>query len=387
MVWGLVFPHDYKSPLQKCVIRIDDDLYDVSHWKAKHPGGAEIIDQFHNADATEAFYGVHSKKAVDMLKKMPSTPADASSPKRHPASVNFQKLRHQLAKDGFYERDLWEDFKLYLGPCFFFLILGYCLAWSYPLLACLSMGLGMQQAGWLGHDYTHGRETSSVIYRNILCVVNGFSEQWWSQKHNTHHTFPNRKHTDSDVHNEPAIHLWVPSASEDAWYRKYQHLYYPIAYGALYFSWRVQSIQFVIGSGNWRERILIALGYLLLSTLPMPVVFGSILVGGWLVAVVVTANHQPEPMLEKDSEYDYVRDQFLTTRNVRCDNFITEYVFGGMQYQLEHHLFPQMPKRHYPKLKPIIEKFAKENNLPFKISGVMEIMKLNYDVIRKCAQK
>lgn len=76
-------------------------------------------------------------------------------------------------------------------------------------------------------------------------------------------------------------------------------------------------------------------------------------------------------------------DNFTSTRGVHCANFLTEYLFGGMQYQLEHHLFPTMPRYYYPKVRPMIKKFAAANNLPFKVSGVVEIMEMNYQVIKK----
>ena len=57
------FPHDYQSTQGKVVIRVDDSWYDVTAWRRNHPGGVEIIDKFHNQDATEAFYSLHGKAA------------------------------------------------------------------------------------------------------------------------------------------------------------------------------------------------------------------------------------------------------------------------------------------------------------------------------------
>ena len=145
----------------------------------------------------------------------------------------------------------------------------------------------------------------------------------------------------------------------------------------------MQSVEFVIGSGNWNERLAIGLGYVwLLSMGPIVPIMG-ILIGGFLVAIVVTCNHQTEDIIPTDAPYCYVTDNFTSTRGVRCDNIVTEYLFGGMQYQLEHHLFPSMPRYYYPKLRPILKRFSDENKLPFKISGVTEIMKMNYEVIKK----
>ncbi len=125
------------------------------------------------------------------------------------------------------------------------------------------------------------------------------------------------------------------------------------------------------------------LGYCWYLSLPICVIIGSVFFGGFLVAIVVTCNHQTEDILPTESQYCFSTDQFNTTRGVRCDNFVTEYLFGGMQYQLEHHLFPTMPRYYYPTLRPRIKAFAEENGLPFKVSGVWEIIRMNYNILRK----
>lgn len=262
------------------------------------------------------------------------------------------------------------------------------LAFSHPVIATILIGIGMQQAGWMAHDYCHGRgDACRVIGTLFGGLYNGFSPRWWAHKHNTHHAFPNRLEIDSDIHNEPLLHLWFPKKGKDAWFRRYQHLYYPFVYAFLYFSWRMQSIQFVLASINWLERGLIILNYMWLAYLPWKVAVGAIILGGWLVAIVVTANHQTEDIMDTEDEYSYAEDQFKTTRGVVTSDPVSEYLFGGMQYQLEHHLFPIMPKYRYKKLRPIVKQWAEENNLPFKTSSIAGIMMLNYQTMKKYAQE
>merc|ERR1712146_7277 len=86
--------------------------------------------------------------------------------------------------------------------------------------------------------------------------------EWWSHKHNTHHAFPNRLEMDADIHMEPILHLWFPSRDKDVWWRRFQHHYYVVVYSLLYVSWRMQSIQFLLGSKDKLESALVALGYL-----------------------------------------------------------------------------------------------------------------------------
>ena len=390
----MIAPHDYKINTKRCDIRINDQVYDCTHWRAKHPGGAQLLDHFHNGDATDAFYALHSKDAEEMLKRLKHVPAKQPSGKdiipRDTVAASFELWRQRLVKDGWFQRR-WElDLLLVILPCTFLTLAGTWLSFQdfafSQLLATILLGVAMQQAGWMGHDYCHGRGTTSWIVGNTFaCLINGFSPSWWSNKHNTHHCFPNRKEYDPDIHMEPILHLWFPSAEKDKWFRRHQHKYYLFAYSLLYVSWRMQSLQFILGSKNWLERVLICLGYAWLACLPLPVAVGSIFLGGFLVAVIVTANHQSEDMLEPDDHYNFCADQFTTTRGVHCSNWFAEYLFGGMQYQLEHHMFPTMPKYYYPALRPHMAAFAKQHSLPFKVSGVREILKLNYDVMKKHA--
>lgn len=381
---AIKFPHEYTTTLPKAVIRVDDQWYDCSAWRHSHPGGAQLIDQFHNKDATDAFYSLHSQEAIDQLKRMKGKPVDAKELHRGKLSEDFEQWRQQLHREGWFKRNWMIDFGLFVLPVIALCFIGTIISSQYPVISTLLIGFAMQQAGWIGHDYTHGRgRLSRILGCGLGGLINGFSSAWWSNKHNTHHTFPNRLEYDSDIHNEPILHLWFPDASKDVWYRKYQHIYYPVAYSFLYASWRMQSIQFVLGSKNWLERILLAINYCWLAYLPWKVAIGSILVGGFMVAFVVTVNHQTEEILATDAPYNFILDQYATTRGVHCADWFMEYVFGGMQYQLEHHLFPTMPRYYYPALRPLIKKFAAEHNLPHHISGVAEITKMNYEVMKK----
>ena len=383
---ALTYPHNYNSPLNKAVIRVDDNWYDCTAWRNSHPGGAQIIDQFHNSDATDAFYSLHSEEAIQKLHKMKGKPVEGPTA-RNKISEDFQKWRVELEKDGWFDRIWIVDFGRNILPMIALYVIGTMISGTYPVLATLLIGFAMQQFGWIGHDMAHARGALGMgLGKTVGPLFNGFSSQWWSQKHNTHHTFPNRREFDSDIHNEPIVHLWFPDAKSDVWYRKYQHHYYMFAYAMLYVSWRFQSIVFVVGSKHWGERAMLALNYMWLAYLPWKVAIGSIILGGWFVALVVTANHQTEPLIDAQAPYNFITDQFDSTRDV-LTTWTTEYFFGGMQYQLEHHLFPIMPRYYYPSFRPIAKKFAQDHDLKFHVTPVKEIFVMNYDVIKKFAQE
>jgi hypothetical protein len=280
---------------------INDQWYDLTQWQNIHPGGSEILQHLNGKDATEAFYSLHSEDAIKRLSRLKpcsSVYVQYTLPYIEPTSLtlSFRQLRQNLIDGGYFKRSIfWELF--YHFSVYFMCLFGtFChFYWGYNLLAILIIGFGMQQAGWIGHDYAHGRGTwMRWLCRTLTGFINAFSPTWWSHKHNTHHVYTNNLGIDTDVANDPVFHLFFPSKDKDVWYRNYQHIYFAPVYSLLYFSWRWQSIQHSFYTSNYRELILMLPSYIWLVMLGWQVALGSILLGGFLVAVIVTATHQSE---------------------------------------------------------------------------------------------
>merc|ERR1712127_189129 len=131
---------------------------------------------------------------------------------------------------------------------------------------------------------------------------------------------------------------------------------------------------------------LLAHYFVLLTVFPLTVWVPAVFFSGLCSALIVTPTHQSE---EYFTEYqpDWVTAQFESTRNAVTTNPFSEWLWGGMQYQLEHHLFPSMPRSKYPALRPILMKFAEENKVPggYRESGEFEILYMNRDLYRQVA--
>lgn len=192
----------------------------------------------------------------------------------------------------------------------------------------------------------HARNSSYCEHMSLLIsnTINGFNYKWWSSKHNTHHVMTNHVGVDPDIDLMPAIFLLAPSLEYDSHYRKYQHYYTWVLYAFLYVAWRTQSIERAVADRDYLFLASIVPGYLWLATLPIAVSVGSILVGGFLVAMVVTQSHEMEPMNFDTRPTSFAKTQFDGTRDIVTADPVTEYLFGGMQYQLTHHLFPTLPR-------------------------------------------
>lgn len=366
---------------------IDDQWYDLTQWQNQHPGGREILQNLNGKDATDVFYSLHSEEARKRLSRLKPISRNFSSIETTDQTRSFRQFRDKLIREGYFHRSIfWEIFYQCLPYLFCFIGSWMHFYLNLKWFSIILIGLGMQQAGWIGHDYGHGRGPwMRWMCRTMSGFINAFSPTWWSLKHNTHHVYTNNLGIDTDVANDPVFHLFFPPKDRDFWFRAYQHFYYLPVYSFLYLSWRWQSIQHAHQQRNYRELILMIPSYVWLWTLGWQVALGSILLGGFLVAAIVTATHQSEQMFE-DSTHSFVETQFLTTCDAKCNNFFMEWLWGGMQYQLEHHLFPTMPKYNYPKVRPLVELWAKQNRLPYKCETVWAIWYRNYKTMKHYAQ-
>lgn len=366
-------------------IRIDDQWYDLTKWQHCHPGGTEILAHLNNEDATDAFYSLHSKEARARLARLPKTTPLPTDPAPTKLSLSFRAFRNQLEKEGYFDRSLLGDLA-YLSSILLLIACGYYFMSTSHLAAVFFIGLAMQQAGWIGHDFVHGRGKFAYVAGRLTGgCINAFSARWWSNKHNTHHTYPNTVGLDLDIANDPVFHLWIPESNKDHWLRKYQHVYFLPVCAFLYASWRQQSLLWAWEKRDWAELACMAVNYSWLASLPLSVSVGSIIFAGWLVGIIVTATHQSEDLLSADRSYDFVRDQFLSTRNAVGSNPVVNWLWGGMQFQLEHHLFPTMPKYYYGSVIPRVRKWAKENNIEYREDGIWLILLRNLQTMRKFA--
>ena len=78
-------------------------------------------------------------------------------------------------------------------------------------------------------------------------------------------------------------------------------------------------------------------------------------------------------------------EQFQSTRDIDCPDPITEYLFGGMQYQLTHHLFPTLPRYKNAKLQKVVMQWAKENDLVYKHCGLVECLTDHVNMLKENA--
>ena len=248
----------------------------------------------------------------------------------------------------------------------------------------------MQQAGWLAHDYVHGRGPWCDSMRWFGAVFNGHSAEWWAQKHSLHHCFTNEEELDHDIMMEPFFYMRAPAESgrPDHPMRKFQHIYgYPLL-SVMYWLWRFHSAQDVVARRDYKEGALLAANYLWLATcMPWQVAVGSVFLSGFLVGALVSATHQSEEIMLKGDQPDFITGQFRSTRDAdTVFGPLETWLWGGMDTQLTHHLLPTLPRYRYHEVRPMLIEWARSQGIEYRMSPSTTIIKDNFATLLRVAK-
>ncbi|NKQ58180.1 acyl-CoA desaturase [Amycolatopsis sp. K13G38] len=253
--------------------------------------------------------------------------------------------------------------------------------WQLLTAALLAVVFG--QLAFIGHDAGHkqifrGKRANNVVGHLHAALV-GLSFQWWVGKHNRHHANPNHEHDDPDL-DIPLLAFTPEQASAKRgvlrWMAKYQaFLFFPLLL-LEGLSLHLSSVQAVLRREVKAVRLeatLLAIhvvGYLavvfwVLSPL-QAIAFIAVHQGLWGVYLGLSfaPNHKGMPLLPADRKLDHVRKQVLTSRNIRGGRF-TDAALGGLNYQIEHHLFPGMPRANLRHARPLVREFCARHGLTY----------------------
>lgn len=260
--------------------------------------------------------------------------------------------------------------------------------WQLGVAAFLAVVFA--QIAFLGHDAGHrqifaGRRANywyGVIAGNLGI---GVSIGWWVSNHNRHHAHPNTEGADPDVMGVLA-HSGDRARTGKGFRRlifRYQAwLFFPMLLleaGSLHFASVRAVLRWKIPHRGWEAALLAAhaVGYLAAVLLVLPpgkaVVFIAVQQGlfGFYMGCTFAPNHKGMEVLAEGSSVDFLRRQVLTSRNVRGGRLV-DAALGGLNYQIEHHLFPSMPRPNLRRAKPMVEQFCVELELPYCETSLLD---------------
>jgi fatty acid desaturase len=253
------------------------------------------------------------------------------------------------------------------------------------LLNAVYLAFVFGQIGFIAHDTGHRQgfhlpkqnDFFGILHANLLI---GMSFGWWVDKHNQHHAHPNQEDLDPDI-DIPVIAFTEKDALAKRgiprFIVKYQkYFFFPLLLFEAY-SLRVGSGDFLLQNKTWKHRwieiflltlhfawyfaiIFLALGW----GLGLAFIFLHQALFGLYMASVFAPNHKGMLIVRKDEVIDFLRLQVLTARNVKAHP-ITDFWYGGLNYQIEHHLFPSMARNKLREAQIIIRKFCDDLEISY----------------------
>ncbi len=269
------------------------------------------------------------------------------------------------------------------------------------LLNAAFLAFTFTQISFLGHDASHRQIFGSARNNNLIGsiywnVLLGMSNRWFIYRHSRHHAKPN------EIDNDPDADMIVMSFSEEqardkkgvlGWLVKYQAFLLPVLALEM-IALQYASFRYLrYGSYPWFEPPLMVLHYVLYGGLAYlflgfwpAVIFIAVhqLVFGIYFSSVIAANHKGMPMLDGENDLDFLHQQILTSRNVRSSPF-TDFWYGGLNLQIEHHLFPNMPRNKLREVQPIVKGFCAERGIPYYETGLFQSYRDIVDSLREIA--
>jgi linoleoyl-CoA desaturase len=293
--------------------------------------------------------------------------------------------------------------------------------WPVQLAACVSFGISACALGFnVFHDSIHcsfseSRRVNLALSR-LACALLGAGRKLWWYKHNVlHHRFTNIHEWDDDLETRGSLRM----SPEQAWEPKfrYQHLYFGFLYALTtlewlfvkdfvqYFSLKMNSYQSIPPLSRaekiefWASKAIWAVCFVALpfTLLPWWKAAAGLLVFHVTLSLSLTAIFNlahamemaefPVPVEGPAIEEEWAAHQLRTTVNFATENGLLTWFAGGLNFQVEHHLFPQVSHSHYPALSRIVRRTAKEFGLPYnEYPTYASALKSHWNTLRRLAQ-
>jgi fatty acid desaturase len=254
----------------------------------------------------------------------------------------------------------------------------------WQLVVAAYLAVVFTQSAFVGHDAGHRQIFRSRRANDLVGLVHanlgiGVSFDWWVGKHNRHHSNPNHEDLDPDISITALAFTDDQATSKHGLVRliaRYQGwLFFPLLLleAAHLHLASIKAILRGSGRANAIEGLLLLthvatyLEALLLMLSPLQAVAFIVVhqgLFGLYLGCSFAPNHKGMPTLTQADQLDFLRRQVLTSRNVRGSR-VVDFGLGGLNYQIGHHLFPNMPRPNLHRAQPLIRAFCQQHGLDY----------------------
>jgi fatty acid desaturase len=259
------------------------------------------------------------------------------------------------------------------------------------LAVAAAFGLVLTHVAFLSHDAAHRQIFRSGPANEWLAIclgglVMGMSAAWWQHKHTRHHANPNQIGKDPDI--DPTVIVFYRQPERHRGriamflVRRQGWWFFPIL-TVEGLNLHAQSLVTLLGRAPVKRRsvelammgvrwavYLTALFLVLSPGIAVAFLGMQMVIFGVYMGCTFAPSHKGMPIVPQDARLDFFRRQVLMSRNITGPGFMT-FAMGGLNYQIEHHLFPSMPRPNLRKARTVIEPFCRQQGVTYTESSLL----------------
>ncbi|KAJ6955457.1 delta(8)-fatty-acid desaturase 2-like [Populus alba x Populus x berolinensis] len=346
-------------------ISIQGKVCNVSDWAHEHPGGDVPLLNLAGQDVTDAFIAYHPGTAWQYLDKF-FTGYYLKDFKVSETSKDYRRLASEFAKLGLFEKKGHITMYALASIALMFCVVLYGVlccqsVWAH-LGSALVLGFLWIQSSYIGHDSGHYQVMKSRGYNKFAQFVSGncltgISMAWWKWTHNAHHLACNSVDYDPDLQHIPFFARKFPDRALNILGILIFWTWFPLLVSCL---------------PNWPEMVM----YVLASFAVTAIQHVQLCLSHF-AADVYTGPPKGNDWFEK---------QTAGTLDISCSSWM-DWFYGGLQFQLEHHLFPRMPRGQLRRVSPLVQDLCKKHNLSYRSLSFWEANVWTIRRLRNVAQQ
>ncbi len=302
----------------------------------------------------------------------------------------------------------------WVGSAWAFILWGPSIIWL-KVLGCVGLGLGLAGIGFsIGHDANHGGYSQKKWINSLFSMtydVIGISSYLWRFRHNSlHHIYTNILGHDVEIYGDGLVRM--SPYMDYRWFHKFQHWFISFIYMIIPFYWSFADVYLIFWKQKYHEHripkpkpldLVVLLGgklIWLILFVGIPVAVGyslfETIIGfcitymtyGFLICHVFMLAHVMEPAKFIQPQAAHIDDewtifQIRTTVDFAPKNTFLNWYLGGLNYQVVHHLFPQICHIHYPKIAEILHGICDDYGITYHVyPTLLEALAANYRWLR-----
>jgi fatty acid desaturase len=262
----------------------------------------------------------------------------------------------------------------------------------WQLVVAAALGVLLTQVAFVAHEASHRQvfdsgQANDRLGRLLANGVVGISHTWWMSKHSRHHANPNQIGRDPDIESDTLSFIEEDAAKTRGLVRALNRVqgyaFFPLlTLEGLNLHWRSVASLLSAPRGRSRTIELTMLAarlsvYVAVVVWVLPIGIAAAFLGvqlavfGVYMGASFAPNHKGMAIVEARAKLDFLSKQVLTSRNIR-GGAPMRFLMGGLNYQIEHHLFPSMSRPNLARARVIVRAHCAEHGVPYTETGLVE---------------